>query len=116
MTQRQLNDSKNMGKYQAIRAISHQFAQCQTAIRWLEWLRRKLSILIFLWSLSGQPQLPKFVRVLLPASTEICPNFAFDFIFPETAKKWSKNSQKIHSATLVPLWDKFCSPSSSQGV
>jgi hypothetical protein len=27
----------------AIRAISHQFAQCQTAIRWLEWLHRKLS-------------------------------------------------------------------------
>jgi hypothetical protein len=27
----------------AIRAISHQFAQRQTAIRWLEWLHRKLS-------------------------------------------------------------------------
>jgi hypothetical protein len=30
---------------EAIRAISHQFAQRQTAIRWLEWLHRKLSIL-----------------------------------------------------------------------
>jgi hypothetical protein len=29
---------------EAIRAISHQFAQRQTAIRWLEWLHRKLSI------------------------------------------------------------------------
>jgi hypothetical protein len=28
---------------EAIRAISHQFVQCQTAIRWLEWLHRKLS-------------------------------------------------------------------------
>jgi hypothetical protein len=28
---------------EAIRAISHQFAQRQTAIRWLEWLHRKLS-------------------------------------------------------------------------
>jgi hypothetical protein len=28
----------------AIRAISHQFAQSQTAIRWLEWLHHKLSI------------------------------------------------------------------------
>jgi hypothetical protein len=27
----------------AIQAISHQFAQRQTAIRWLEWLHRKLS-------------------------------------------------------------------------
>jgi heme A synthase len=31
----------------AIRAISHQFAQCQTAIIWLEWLHRKLSIFFF---------------------------------------------------------------------
>jgi hypothetical protein len=30
----------------AIRAISHQFAQRQTAIRWLEWLHRKLSIVL----------------------------------------------------------------------
>jgi hypothetical protein len=30
--------------HKAIRAISHQFAQRQTAIRWLEWLQRKLSI------------------------------------------------------------------------
>jgi hypothetical protein len=29
---------------EAIRAISHQFVQRQTAIRWLEWLHRKLSI------------------------------------------------------------------------
>ena len=29
---------------EAIRAISHQFAQRQTAIRWLQWLHRKLSI------------------------------------------------------------------------
>jgi hypothetical protein len=28
---------------EAIRAISHQFAQRQIAIRWLEWLHRKLS-------------------------------------------------------------------------
>jgi hypothetical protein len=28
---------------EAIRAISHQFVQRQTAIRWLEWLQRKLS-------------------------------------------------------------------------
>jgi hypothetical protein len=28
----------------AIRAISHQFSQWQTAIGWLEWLHRKLSI------------------------------------------------------------------------
>jgi hypothetical protein len=29
---------------EAIQAIIHQFAQHQTAIRWLEWLHRKLSI------------------------------------------------------------------------
>jgi hypothetical protein len=28
---------------EAIRAISHQFGQRQTAIKWLEWLHRKLS-------------------------------------------------------------------------
>jgi hypothetical protein len=30
----------------AIQAISHQFVQRQTAIRWLEWLQRKLSIVL----------------------------------------------------------------------
>jgi hypothetical protein len=38
--------SKIWASIKAIRAISHQFAQCQTAIRWLEWLHRKLSIVI----------------------------------------------------------------------
>jgi hypothetical protein len=40
-TQRQLNEWASI---EAIRAISHQFAQRQTATRWLEWLHRKLSI------------------------------------------------------------------------
>ena len=31
---------------EAIRAISHQFAQRQTATRWLKWLHRKLSIAV----------------------------------------------------------------------
>jgi hypothetical protein len=42
---------------EAIRAISHQFAQRQTAIRWLEWLHRKLS---------------KGLNLLLGAQTEAC--------------------------------------------
>jgi hypothetical protein len=36
--------SKIWASIEAIQAISHQFVQCQTAIRWLEWLHRKLSI------------------------------------------------------------------------
>jgi hypothetical protein len=58
----------------AIRAISHQFVQCQTAIRWLEWLHHKLSItvlntfgpllaglavpLLTLWNRSPSPVIP----------------------------------------------------------
>jgi hypothetical protein len=34
---------KIWARIEAIRAISHQFVQRQTAIRWLKWLHRKLS-------------------------------------------------------------------------
>jgi hypothetical protein len=47
---------------EAIRAISHQFAQCQTAIRWLEWLQCKLSILSEIWPFSAQICLARDAR------------------------------------------------------
>jgi hypothetical protein len=47
---------KIWARIEAIRAISHQFAQRETAIRWLEWLHRKLSINDVLSTIQNCPE------------------------------------------------------------